>query len=231
MRDSDYYGDKSKWFIGVVKDVSDPLQSNRVRVRIKGIHPDEGDEDAISPIMSVPGTASPGSAPNVLGVTKWDGDLPNAGQIAGKISQHYTLRDLTVGAAGHWSSTSSAMGIKNGLLTEEIIRNLSNLSVNCLDPIKEHFGHLTINSGWRLGYSSADKSASGGNHPRGYAADICVNRSNVGQLAEWISQNLRGRFNMMLIYPTFVHIQLGGNSNQGSLTSPVIKGGKSRGVA
>jgi hypothetical protein len=37
----DYYGNQYKWFIGKVKDVNDPLNSNRVRVHIFGIHPDE----------------------------------------------------------------------------------------------------------------------------------------------------------------------------------------------
>lgn len=37
----DYYGDQSRWFIGIVKDIQDPLELGRVRVRIYGIHPDK----------------------------------------------------------------------------------------------------------------------------------------------------------------------------------------------
>ena len=33
-----YYGDKSRWFIGIVVDVNDPLKLDRVKVRIQGIH-------------------------------------------------------------------------------------------------------------------------------------------------------------------------------------------------
>ena len=33
-----YYGDKSRWFIGIVVDVNDPLRLDRVKVRIQGIH-------------------------------------------------------------------------------------------------------------------------------------------------------------------------------------------------
>jgi len=36
----DYYGDQTRWFIGVVVDIKDPLQMGRVRVRIHGVHSD-----------------------------------------------------------------------------------------------------------------------------------------------------------------------------------------------
>ena len=40
----DYYGDTTRWFIGTVIDINDPLQMGRVRVRIYGIHSsDTGD--------------------------------------------------------------------------------------------------------------------------------------------------------------------------------------------
>ena len=35
---TEYYGDETRWFIGVVKNVKDPLQLGRVQVRIHGIH-------------------------------------------------------------------------------------------------------------------------------------------------------------------------------------------------
>jgi len=34
----DYYGDNFRWFIGVVVNINDPLQLDRVKVRIHGIH-------------------------------------------------------------------------------------------------------------------------------------------------------------------------------------------------
>ena len=33
-----FYGDHSRWFIGLVIDVNDPLKLDRVKVRIQGIH-------------------------------------------------------------------------------------------------------------------------------------------------------------------------------------------------
>jgi hypothetical protein len=37
----EYYGDQNRWFIGIVKDIQDPLELGRVRVRIYGVHPDK----------------------------------------------------------------------------------------------------------------------------------------------------------------------------------------------
>ena len=34
----EYYGDETRWFIGVVKDINDPVELGRVKVRIFGIH-------------------------------------------------------------------------------------------------------------------------------------------------------------------------------------------------
>jgi len=39
-RFQDYYGDETRWFIGTVVDLADPLQLGRIRVRIAGIHSD-----------------------------------------------------------------------------------------------------------------------------------------------------------------------------------------------
>ena len=34
----DYYGDTTRWFVGTVKSLEDPLKMGRVQVRINGIH-------------------------------------------------------------------------------------------------------------------------------------------------------------------------------------------------
>lgn len=239
---SDFYGDKSKFFIGIVKDVNDPQNSNYVRVRIPGLHPEAGDDSTGTPgsfsggstggssvsgggtvggnVQAPTGAAGPAVAP--IAVDR--ASLPNAAQLDGKISKNFTLRDLTVGARGPGSRRTSQMGIQKGLLTQDIIYNLSNLSRNCLDKIKDDHQGLIITSGWRLGISNADNSASGGNHPKGYAADIQCPGVSPRALANYCQTNLRGRFSMLLVYPTFIHIQLGGSSRQGSTSNPVIRG-------
>lgn len=34
----EYYGDETRWFIGVVKDINDPVELGRIKVRIFGVH-------------------------------------------------------------------------------------------------------------------------------------------------------------------------------------------------
>lgn len=36
-----FYGDNTRWFFGIVKDINDPLEMGRIKVRIYGIHPDD----------------------------------------------------------------------------------------------------------------------------------------------------------------------------------------------
>jgi hypothetical protein len=43
---SEFYGDETRWFIGLVLDINDPIQLGRVKVRIYGIH--TGDQSEIS---------------------------------------------------------------------------------------------------------------------------------------------------------------------------------------
>lgn len=249
---SDYFGDKHKAFIAVVKDTNDPTNSNFVRLRIKGIHPEAGDDSTGTPGVGggsgggssggsggssggssggTSGSGSSGSGGGAIGnagpaaapIKVDKGSLPNASQLDGKISKHFTLRNLTVGAAGENSRRTSQMGISQGLLTADIIYNLANLATNCLDKIKEDHHNLRINSGWRIGVSPADRGASGGNHPKGYAADIAAPGVSPRALANYCNANLRGRFNLLLVYPTFIHIQLGGSSRQGTTSSPLIR--------
>jgi len=37
----EYYGDETRWFVGIVKNIDDPLEMGRVKVRIFGVHPDK----------------------------------------------------------------------------------------------------------------------------------------------------------------------------------------------
>lgn len=40
-RFTDFYGDESRWFLGSVVDIHDPLEIGRIKVRIYGVHPDD----------------------------------------------------------------------------------------------------------------------------------------------------------------------------------------------
>lgn len=41
---TEYYGDETRWFVGVVESVKDPLKQGRVRVRIFGVHSDNASD-------------------------------------------------------------------------------------------------------------------------------------------------------------------------------------------
>lgn len=229
----DYYGNQYKWFVGKVKDTNDPLNSNRVRVSIFGIHPDEAlisgldngvQSQATSPTFTNTPPASLTSLPQAKGAGLIAIDkeaLPNASQMTAKISQSFTLGQLTVNACGGQSGSSCRANLH--LLSQDIIYNLSNLATNCLDPIKAQFGNLSVTSGWRVGIGSAE------NHPKGYAADIQVGGPSNFDVATWIAQNLRGRFSLLILEyqgsSKWVHVQLGssGARNQGTTENPLIQ--------
>jgi hypothetical protein len=231
----DYYGNQYKWFIGKVKDVNDPLNSNRVRVHIFGIHPDEdlvtgstgtvesSAAESTNQGFSVTPPGSLSAVPPAIGAELTPVDrntLINSSQETAKISQYFTLRDLAfVG------STSGPLNRANkNLLSQDIVFNLTNLAVNCLDPIRAQFGNMQITSGWRAKVPGSVGSSS--NHPNGYAADI-QGGSSAFELAQWIVSNLKGRITMLLLESrgssTRCHVQLGSiGSNQGSLAKPLI---------
>lgn len=232
MISKDMYGKNTRFFVGVVKDINDPLSSNRVRVRIFGVHPDDPDAPATSGFGSPNPSLTPTtttsntgggstSSPITLAPIKIDeSKLPNTGELDAKISKHFTLGQLSIHAL--FVSQSTRRGYKDGMMTQEHVKNLANLAQNALDPIKEKFPSLVIHSGWRYMSSAADRGPSGGNHPKGYAADISTNVMSVFELANWIKENMKGRYTMMLLEYSassgWVHLQLGG---KGSLENPI----------
>lgn len=220
---NDFYGNNLKTFVGVVKDITDPLGSNRVRVRIKGIHPEDplgdggysgdgitrfGSDGTSTPSQG--GTTSTQLSP-LAAVTPNKDNLPSTTQFDGKISKHFTLRQL---------SPSRDIQYYQSKLTPEIIYNLANLAMNCLDPLKDHFSNLHITSGWR---PHGSPGANTSNHGEGWAADIVVPGVAMNDLFDWCKNNLLGRFNFLYNEHNHVHIQLGGRSNQGSVSNPLIR--------
>ena len=246
MIDTDYYGNELKWFIGVVKDTNDV--NNRVRVRIFGIHPDDDFEieetppgnsttpqDSTSPQILVPkdnqtatGQSTSYNFQNITTLAKVQPDYtnyptPSAQSLDSKISPSFSLGQLSVKTTS--VSGSTIQGYNQGYLSKDAITNLQVLSFNTLEPIKTQFPNLKVHSGWRWMSSEADRSASGGNHPKGYAADISVSGMSCLELAQWCLVNLKGRFNLLLLEhmgsSSWVHIQLGGNSGQGTTSNPL----------
>ena len=88
------------------------------------------------------------------------------------------------------SSTADRLGISNDASREHVI-NLVNLCNFILQPIRDEFGVIRINSGYR---SPALNKAVGGSktsqHCNGQAADFESTRISNPDLAKWIEKNL-----------------------------------------
>ena len=101
-----------------------------------------------------------------------------------RLSQNFWLNELTK------SSTADRLGISNEPGIEEIV-NLTVLTQHVLQPVREHFGVITVNSGYR---SPALNSKVGGSktsqHCFGEAADFEQLGTPNGEVATWISKEL-----------------------------------------
>ena len=88
------------------------------------------------------------------------------------------------------SSTAVRIGVSNDATREHVI-NLVNLCNFILQPVRDEFGPIRINSGYR---SPALNKAVGGSktsqHCNGEAADFESSRISNPELALWISKNL-----------------------------------------
>lgn len=104
-----------------------------------------------------------------------------------RLSEHYTL----------WELIRSEYAINNGLIamqlaiTEGAIDNLRRLCVNILEPVRLHFGAITINSGYRCKelnrrLGGADNSQ----HVKGEAADIYMPAPILRKAAIYIASML-----------------------------------------
>lgn len=212
----DFYGNDNKWFIAVVKDINDPLNSNRVKVRIKGIHSEDPEGDGGTGEGTTPATGGGGSTKQMgaspetgassgstLGMIEPDtSNAPKPGQYSSKISKHWTLGQVTIGAtvSGHYIQNYTQE------INQDVINNLQKLATNILDPLKEQFPGITVTSGFRP--KSHDPS---GNHRTGKAADVQamnMSRKGIDQIHAWIQQNLNGRYGKLINEGNHVHVQI-----------------------
>ncbi len=103
---------------------------------------------------------------------------------SGYLTKNFTYPELIK------SSTADRMNISNDASREHVI-NLVNLCNFILQPVRDEFGPIRINSGYR---SPALNKAVGGSsksqHCNGQAADFESSRISNPNLAKWISKNL-----------------------------------------
>ena len=99
--------------------------------------------------------------------------------------KHFTIKELCK------SDTATRRGIKNEP-TEEVVRNLTALVDNVLDPLREWYGKpIYVNSGYRCPLlNKAVGGVANSQHLSGEAADIDVNDTKENRkLFAWIEEN------------------------------------------
>ena len=111
-----------------------------------------------------------------------------------QLSKNFSLRELTR------SQTAIRKGIKNEPDQEQLM-NLVALTVKILQPCRDKFGSVSINSGLRVldlnrAIGSSDKSQ----HCKGQAADFEAYSISNTELATWIKNN-RCFDQLILEYP------------------------------
>ena len=88
------------------------------------------------------------------------------------------------------SSTAQRLNVSNEPTTEHII-NLVNLCNHILQPVREEFGPIRINSGYRsLALNAKVGGSKTSQHCNGEAADFESSRISNPKLAAWIAENL-----------------------------------------
>ena len=101
-----------------------------------------------------------------------------------KLSKNFALKELTK------SQTAIRMGIQNAPNTEQLI-NLTVLAQQVLQPCRDKFGTISINSGLRVlelnrAIGSGDKSQ----HTKGEASDFEAFSVSNREMAKWSKDNL-----------------------------------------
>lgn len=100
------------------------------------------------------------------------------------LSANFTLKELTK------SDTAMRLGLDN-TPNDEALENLKTLCEKVLQPVRDNFGRVTVNSGYRSPESNAAVGGSKtSDHCKGMAADIEVDGVSNPDLAQWIMDNL-----------------------------------------
>lgn len=111
------------------------------------------------------------------------------------ISKNFTLSELL----------ATDTGIENKIESLEHYNNLVLLVNNIVQPIRDEFGRIKVNSGYRC---KAVNLAVGGvessQHRVGQAIDIKPLDTSLWDVFNWVSVNCY--YDQLILYPTFIHI-------------------------
>ena len=134
------------------------------------------------------------------------------------------------------SSTADRMGLDNTPATDQVLVNLTNVANHILQPVREKFGPVRVNSGYR---GPALNKAVGGSkrsqHCHGEAADFECSRVGNDELAEWVRDNLEFDQLILEFYQQgkpssgWVHCSFKTNGkNRGKITTALRVNGKTQ---
>ena len=101
------------------------------------------------------------------------------------LSKNFTLKELTLSQEGE------RKGIDN-TPSQDIVKNLTALCANVLQPLRDKVGTITVSSGYRSPtLNSAIGGAKNSDHTKGMAADIEAVSMNNYDLAFFISKHFK----------------------------------------
>ena len=101
-----------------------------------------------------------------------------------RISKNFALSEMVK------SATAERMGVDNSPNLLHLV-NLTHLAIHILQPVRDQFGVITINSGYRSPTLNAKVGGSKtSQHCNGQAADFESFSTPNPDLAKWISKNL-----------------------------------------
>ena len=102
-----------------------------------------------------------------------------------RVAQNFTLPELIK------SSTADRMGISNEPATDQVLVNLTNVANHILQPVRDKFGPIRVNSGYRgPDLNKAVGGSKTSQHCNGEAADFECSKVGNNELAEWVKDNL-----------------------------------------
>jgi hypothetical protein len=102
-----------------------------------------------------------------------------------RLAKNFSLNELVK------SSTATRMGIDNWSTDAQILVNLTNVVNHVLQPVRDNFGPLRVNSGYRsIELNKAIGGSSSSQHCKGEAADFECSKVGNYILAKWIADNL-----------------------------------------
>ena len=105
-----------------------------------------------------------------------------------KVSPHFTLGQMC--PTSHFHAGMNASG-RGNISSDTLIKNLSGVAMNVVEPLLSHYGRVTVMSGYRSqSYNAKVGGAKNSDHMTGQAVDIIVPGTPAADVANWVERNI-----------------------------------------